>query len=151
MHLSVTFPDWSDKTMSLDDFLGKYSYTILYFYPRDNTSGCTIEAKDFSRLLSDFRSHNVQVVGVSKDSHQSHCKFMDKHGLLFPLISDPEWLLHNQFGAVGEKSLYGKKYTGTIRSTFVLDNRGKTIHQRTNVKVKWHAEEVLDYIMQNLH
>ena len=80
---------------------------------------------------------------MSKDSHKSHCNFMNKHGLRFPLISDPEWLLHKQFGAVGEKSLYGKKYIGTIRSTYILDQKGAVLHQWTNVKAGGHAEKVL--------
>jgi len=150
LDVSVSFPDGSDKSLSFSDLVKQSNYTILYFYPKDNTSGCTIEAKDFSGLVDRFSSYDVQIVGVSKDSHKSHCWFMDKHGLLFPLISDPEWLLHNQFGAVGEKSLYGKTYTGTIRSTFILDTNGDILHQRTKVRVKWHVQEVLDYVVQHL-
>jgi len=150
MIVSLTQIDGSMCSIDFSDLLQKKLYTIVYFYPKDNTSGCTLEAQEFTGLMSDFDTHRVQIVGVSKDAHISHCSFIEKYWLWIPLISDPEWLLHKQFGAVGEKSMYGKKYTGTIRSTFILDSSWKIIHQWLNVSAKWHAQIILDYVIAYL-
>jgi len=146
MIVSFTYPDGSMHSVDFFAILQKQSYTILYFYPKDNTSGCTLEAQEFTNLISEFNQYGIQIIGVSKDTHKTHCQFIEKYWLWIPLISDPEWLLHKQFGAVGEKSMYGKKYIGTIRSTFILDSSGKVIHQWLNVQAKWHAQIVLDYV-----
>lgn len=146
----LTLPDRSEKSVDFSAILSQKPYTVLYFYPKDNTSWCTVEAKEFTQLLSEFSRYDVQVIWVSKDSHKSHCGFIEKQGLEIPLISDPEWLLHNQFGAVGEKSMYGRKYMWTIRSTFILDTHGTIVHQRSNVKAWWHAQVVLDYVSTHL-
>jgi peroxiredoxin Q/BCP len=103
-----------------------------------------LEAQDFNNFLPEFARLWAQILGVSKDSHRSHCNFIWKYDLLFPLISDPEWVLHKQFGAVGEKSLYGRKYMGTIRSTYLLNQQGTILHQWNDVKVQWHVQSVLD-------
>ena len=150
MLFSITLPDWSSQEKSFADTVASSPYTLLYFYPKDNTSGCTVEAHDFSALLPDFLSHFVSIIGVSKDNHLSHCSFIEKEWLQIPLISDPEWILHKQFGAVWEKSMYGKKYIGTLRSSFLLDRKGSVLHQRSNVKPLWHAQEILSYISTHL-
>lgn len=150
MIVSLTQIDGSMYSIDFSDLLKKNPYTILYFYPKDNTSGCTLEAQEFTQFIQDFANYGIQVVGVSKDSHKSHCSFIEKYWLRIPLISDPEWVLHKQFGTVGEKSMYGKKYIGTIRSTFLLDDSWKVIHQWLNVSARWHAQIVLDYIADNI-
>ena len=119
-------------------------YTILYFYPKDNTPGCTLEAQDFTRLKADFEALGVEIFGVSKDSEASHENFCAKHGLGITLISDPDGVLHEKFGAIGEKKNYGKTYIGTIRSTFLLDSAtGEIVQEWRNVRAKGHAERVL--------
>jgi len=150
MIVSLTQTDGSMHSVDFSDLLQKKSYTVLYFYPKDNTSGCTIEAQQFTQLAEAFDAYGVQIVGVSKDSHKSHCWFIEKHWLTIPLISDPEWVLHKQFGAVGEKSMYGKKYIGTIRSTFLLHASWDIVHQWLKVQATWHAQTVLDYITTHL-
>jgi peroxiredoxin Q/BCP len=139
----IVLPDNTTLETTLDDLLSRSPYTLLYFYPKDNTPGCTTEAQDFSSLQDQFAELDVQVVWVSKDSTSSHCNFRDKHELTIPLLSDPDLTLHKQFGARGEKNIYGKVKEGVIRSTSLLDQSGTTIHSWTNVKAKWHAERVL--------
>ncbi len=119
-------------------------YTLLYFYPKDNTPGCTLEAQDFTRLKVDFENLGVEIFGVSKDSEASHENFCTKHNLGITLISDPDGVLHEKFGAIGEKKNYGKTYIGTIRSTFLLDSAtGDVVREWRNVRAKGHAERVL--------
>lgn len=150
MIISLTHTDGSMRSVDFFDLLQEKPYTILYFYPKDSTSWCTLEAQEFTQRIQEFAFHKVQVIGVSKDSHKSHCSFIEKYWLWIPLISDPEWVLHKQFGAVGEKSMYGKKYIGTIRSTFLLDTSWRVVHQWLNIQAKWHAQIVLDYVVANL-
>lgn len=121
--LTITYPGQEAQTVSFDDLLKQAPYTLLYFYPKDNTPGCTREAIDFSMKQTELTSKGVQVIGVSQDSHASHCSFHEKYGLSVPLISDAEHKLHNddRFRTRGEKSMYGKKYMGTVRSTFLLN------------------------------
>ena len=116
---------------------------ILYFYPKDNTPGCTRQAQAFSESMGKLKKAGAQVVGVSKDSVKSHCGFRDKYSLKFPLLSDPNLLAHNAFGAYGEKTMYGKKVMGTIRSTFIIDPKGKIAKVFSRVKVDGHADAVL--------
>lgn len=125
-------------------------YTILYFYPKDNTPGCSLEARTFSSLLSEFEQRGVQIIGVSRDSSDSHCSFISKQGLTIGLITDVELTLHRQFAARGEKKNYGKVYEGTIRSTFLLDSKGQILKERRNVKATGHAERVLKAIQSIL-
>ncbi len=117
---------------------------IVYFYPKDDTPGCTVEAKDFSSddAQSRLERAGVTVYGISKDTVQSHGKFRDKHGLRVRLLSDPELKVHTAFGAYGEKTMYGRKVMGTIRSTFVLRD-GRVTHAYPTVKVPGHVEAVL--------
>jgi len=107
MNITLTSGQKTTQT-TLSDLLKKSKQTILYFYPRDNTPGCSLEARDFSTHLKTFLDQGIQIIGVSKDSEVSHCKFIEKQELTIPLISDPELTLHKQFGARGEKNNYGK-------------------------------------------
>lgn len=129
-----------EKDFSLADFKGKK--VVLYFYPKDNTSGCTQEACDFRDNFNRLTS-KAEVIGVSPDSIKSHLKFKENHNLNFTLLSDPEHTLSEAFGAWGEKSMYGRKYMGIIRSTFILDENGQIQKEWRKVKVKGHVDEVL--------
>jgi thioredoxin-dependent peroxiredoxin len=119
---------------------------VVYFYPKDSTPGCTIEAIDFTKNASKFEKIGVKVFGVSRDSIKSHCSFRDKHALKIALLSDPDLTLHNAFGAFGEKSMYGKKIMGTIRSTFIVGPTGAIEKAYPSVKVAGHADAVLAFI-----
>jgi peroxiredoxin Q/BCP len=132
----------AEKRVSAKDFAGKY--LVVYFYPRDSTPGCTREAQAFHAAAKDLAKLDAAVVGVSKDSVKSHCSFRDKYSLGFPLLSDPDLALHNAFGSYGEKTMYGKKIMGTIRSTFILDPEGKVVRVFPNVKVDGHVDAILD-------
>ena len=116
---------------------------VLYFYPKDDTSGCTVEAKDFSGLAGEFRKLRAAVVGVSPDSVGSHAKFRRKHGLDVQLASDEEKVVANAYGVWAEKSMYGRKYMGVERSTFLIDKAGRIARSWRKVKVAGHAAEVL--------
>ena len=129
-------------TVSLKDFGGKP--LILYFYPKDDTSGCTREAIDFSAATARFKKLGAAVVGVSKDSVVSHDKFKKKHDLKITLASDPEGTVVESYGSWVEKSMYGRKYMGIDRSTFLIDGKGKIARIWRKVKVPGHVEEVLD-------
>jgi thioredoxin-dependent peroxiredoxin len=136
-----------EKT-SLNDLLGKY--TVLYFYPKDNTPGCTTEACDFRDANVELQKMGVKVIGISKDSLESHQKFSDKHQLNFPLWSDPDHKLLEAFGAWGQKNRFGKIYMGIIRSTFIINPKGKIIKSWEKVKVKTHTQEVLDFLKEEI-
>ncbi len=127
--------------ISLKDLTGKP--IVLYFYPKDDTSGCTREAVAFTALLPKFSRLGVQVGGVSKDSVESHAKFKAKHDLSVVLASDPDGKVVQSYGCWVEKSLYGRKYMGIDRSTFLIDPKGKIARIWRKVKVPGHAEEVL--------
>lgn len=120
--------------------------TILYFYPKDNTTGCTQEACDFRENKNRWSS-KATVIGVSPDSIKSHINFQKKHGLDFILLSDPDHKLSEAFGVWGEKSMYGKKYMGIIRSTFLINKEGEVIKEWRKVKIKGHVDEVLNNIV----
>jgi thioredoxin-dependent peroxiredoxin len=130
------------KTHSLSEFAGKT--LILYFYPKDNTPGCTTEACDFRDEEPALKKKKAVVVGVSPDSIASHGKFRDKHGLNFLLLSDPEHTVAEAYGAWGDKVLYGKKFKGIIRSTFVIDGKGKVVDAQYKVSTKGHAASIRD-------
>jgi peroxiredoxin Q/BCP len=119
---------------------------VLYFYPKDMTSGCSVEARDFRDLHNRLKRNGAIVLGVSRDSIKSHEKFRDKESLPFHLLSDPDEKLCRQFDVIREKSLYGRKYLGIERSTFLIDGQGVLRHQWRKVKVTGHAQEVLDAI-----
>ena len=135
--------DGIEKEYSLNDFKGQK--VILYFYPKDNTSGCTQEACDFRDNINRLTSF-ATVIGVSPDSIKSHLKFKEKQGLNFILLSDPEHKLAQAFNVWVEKSMYGRKYMGIERSTFVLDENLNIIKEWRKVKVKGHVDEVIDYL-----
>ena len=119
---------------------------ILYFYPKDDTPGCTLESKDFSKLNSMINKKNTVVFGISKDSIESHLKFKKKYKLKFDLLSDEKLSVIKKYGAWGMKSFLGKKYKGVIRSTFLINSKGKIHKIWSNVRVKDHAKEVLNFI-----
>ncbi len=127
--------------VSLADFAGKT--LVLYFYPKDDTPGCTVEANEFTALAGEFAKKGAVVLGVSRDTVKSHCKFRDKYGLKVALLSDPELAVQKAYGAFGEKNMYGKKVEGTIRSTFVIGPDGKLTHVYGTVKSAGHAAKVL--------
>jgi peroxiredoxin Q/BCP len=129
------------KKVSLKDFAGKP--LVLYFYPKDDTSGCTKEAVDFSGAAAAFKKAGITVLGVSKDSVASHEKFRKKHALTIILGSDPEGAMIESYGSWVEKSMYGRKYTGIDRSTFLIDAKGKVAKIWRKVRVPGHVEEVL--------
>ena len=130
-----------DKKIQLKELRGKN--VVIYFYPKDSTPGCTTEGRDFSALHAKFRRQKTVIFGVSRDSLDSHEKFREKQGFPFDLISDPDEKLCKQFDVIQEKSLYGRKFMGVVRSTFLIDDKGKLRQEWRGVKVKGHAEEVL--------
>ena len=136
-----SLPDGNGGTVSLKQFIGKT--VILYFYPKDNTSGCTKEACDFRDNIAVISKKGAVVVGVSADSVSSHKKFADKFGLPFPLASDEKKELVKKYGVWKEKSMYGRKYLGIERTTFVIDGRGIITHIFPKVKAAGHVEELL--------
>ena len=134
----------------LISLLSSSPFTLLYFYPKDDTPGCTMEATDFTRLVPDFAELGIQIIGVSKDSEVSHAKFCNKHDLGVILISDEDGSLHEEFSVIGEKKNYGKVYVGVIRSTFLLDSTWKILHEWRNVKATGHAEKALREVKELL-
>lgn len=144
-------PDFSAKIseselIKLEDLKGKF--IVLYFYPKDDTPGCTMEAKDFNDLRHDFASINAKIIGISKDSTESHQQFKGKYCLNFDLISDKTTEICKKFGVWGEKSMFGKKYMGIDRATFLLDPDGNIAHIWHKVSVQGHAVEVLEKIKE---
>jgi peroxiredoxin Q/BCP len=133
-----------DKTIRLKDLRGKN--VVIYFYPKDSTPGCTTEGRDFSALHARFRRAGTVILGVSRDSIASHEKFKAKQEFPFDLISDPDEVLCRKFDVIQEKSLYGRKFMGIVRSTFLIDAEGKLRREWRNVKVAGHAEEVLEAV-----
>ena len=117
---------------------------VLYFYPKDDTSGCTREAQDFTALAGDFAKAGVKVVGVSRDPMKSHEKFIGKYGLAVPLVSDEDGRISDAFGTWVEKSMYGRKYMGMERATYLIGADGRVLRAWRKVKVPMHAEEVLE-------
>ncbi len=134
----------SGEEIGLDGFRGKY--LVLYFYPKDSTPGCTREAQGFTEARARLAAAGAAVVGVSKDSLKSHGSFRDKYAINFPLLSDPDLVAHKAYDAYGEKTLYGKKTMGTIRSTFVIDPEGRIVRAFRGVKVDGHVDAVLETI-----
>lgn len=137
-----SLPDQNGKTVSLGEFKG--SRVLVYFYPRDDTPGCTKEACQFNENLQAFQSAKVPVIGISADSAASHVKFRNKYGLQFPLLTDTGHKVMEEFGAWGEKMMYGKPTTGVIRSTFLIGPEGKVEKAWYSVKADGHAAKVLE-------
>ena len=149
MKIGDTFPDFVLRDENGDEFdsrLLKGTRFVIYFYPKDNTSGCTREAIGFSERLAAFDALGMTVIGVSKDSVASHRKFADSKGLKIKLLSDPDHVLLEAAGAWGTKIMYGKETTGTIRSTFVVGEDGRVEAVWKNVKVDGHVDKVLEKV-----
>ncbi|MEG3438955.1 thioredoxin-dependent thiol peroxidase [Pannus brasiliensis CCIBt3594] len=143
---SFSINNQDGKLTSLQDFAGKW--LVLYFYPKDNTPGCTVEATDFSKFSPDFAGLGAVVVGVSPDSEKSHCRFIEKQSLSIELLSDPDHQVAEAYGAWGLKKFMGKEYMGILRSTFSIDPSGNIAYIWPNVKTKGHAEAVLQKIRE---
>jgi len=143
---NFTFEIAEGKQVSLKDYAGKF--IVLYFYPKDNTPGCTIEANDFNRLLPEFVKLGTEVIGVSRDDLKSHDKFRSKYDLNFSLGSDASGDTCNQYGTWVQKSFLGKKYMGINRSTFLIDKKGKIAKIWNDVSVRNHAQDVLSAIKE---
>ena len=134
-------PDQNGNSVRLDDFAGRW--LVVYFYPRDDTPGCTIEAKEFTDLKNDFEENGAIIKGVSPDNEAKHCKFIDKHGLMIDLLADSEKSMLTNYGVWQEKSMYGKTYMGVVRTTYLIDPRVNIAEAWTKVKAKGHADAVL--------
>lgn len=141
---AFTLPDKDGNPVSLSDFAGKK--VVLYFYPKDNTPGCTRQACAFAAAYADFKTMDVAVIGVSKDSAASHQRFAEKHGLLFLLLSDPELTAIQAYGVWQEKKLYGKVSMGVVRTTFIIDEQGMIEKVMPKVKPDTNAAEILSYL-----
>jgi peroxiredoxin Q/BCP len=140
-----TLPTDGDGTLTLSDLKGQN--VILYFYPKDDTPGCTKQAIGFTENLDDFTKANTTIIGVSKDTVKKHDKFKEKHSLAIPLISDEDGTLCESYGVWVEKSMYGKKYMGIDRSTFLIDKTGTIRKIWRKVKVKDHIADVLESVL----
>ncbi len=141
--LAPLFSLKSDEGTQIDlsDLKGKN--VVLYFYPKDDTPGCTIEAQDFTKKISEFEALNCVVLGVSKDGVASHCRFVDKYNLAFNLLADETGRVCEAYDVLKQKSMFGKKYLGIDRSTFLIDKLGKISHIWRSVSVNGHVEEIL--------
>ena len=139
-------PSSNNKNFEISKSLDQY--LVIYFYPRDNTPGCTNEAKDFSKLYKEFKKLNCEIVGISKDSIESHRKFISKFKIPFHLLSDEKIIALKKYGAWGEKSMYGKKFMGIKRTTILINPKGKITKIWNNVKVKDHPKEVLNCLRE---
>lgn len=146
--LDVELVNEQEETFMLRDMLG--SWVVVYFYPRDNTPGCTVEAEGFRDYYKEFKKIGAKVLGVSKDACASHRKFIEKKELTFTLVADVEHILMEAFGTWGEKKFMGKTYLGTSRSTFLIDPQGKVARVWEKVKPEGHAEEVLQAIRDSI-
>lgn len=139
-------PSTGDKTIRLKDLRGKN--VVLYFYPKDSTPGCTLEGQDFRDLKAKFTRQNAVILGVSRDSLKSHKNFKSKQKFNFDLLSDPDEKLCKKFDVIKEKNMYGRKLLGIERSTFLIDSEGKLRAEWRKLKVKGHAQEVLDALKE---
>ncbi|MEK6831022.1 MAG: peroxiredoxin [Nanoarchaeota archaeon] len=139
-----TLKDKTGKMHKLSDIKSKY--TIVYFYPKDDTSGCTIEAVQFTGLLNNFKKNDIEIIGVSGGNDESKKKFCDKHNIKITLLSDSDFTIAKKYKVYGEKSFLGKKFLGIKRTTFVLDKNRNIIKTYNNVSPNGHAKEVLEFI-----
>ena len=140
----LTVSTTKNEALKLRDLKGKN--LILYFYPKDNTPGCTTQGQNFRDHYQTFLDANTEILGVSRESIRSHNNFINKYEFPFDLISDPDEVLCNAMDVIKEKNMYGKKYMGIERSTFIFDTNGKLIHEVRKVKVKTHVDEMLSFI-----
>ena len=143
---NFNLPNQNGNSVRLDDFAGRW--LIVYFYPRDDTPGCTVEANDFTRLKKDFEKKETVILGVSPDNEAKHCKFIDKHGLKIDLLADCEKSMLSDYGVWQEKSMYGKTYLGVVRTTYLIDPDGNIAEAWTKVKAKGHADAVLNRLIE---
>ena len=139
---NFTLPSTNKKNYSLKDSIGKY--LVLYFYPKDDTPGCTIETNDFNMILSKFKKLDCEIYGISKDSLKSHNKFKEKYKIKFDLLADEDLKVLKKYKVWGKKKFMGREFMGIIRSTYLIDKKGKVLKVWNNVKVKDHAKEVLE-------
>lgn len=149
VNLQQTVPDFElpstgDKTIRLSDLHGKN--VLIYFYPKDNTPGCTLEGQNFRDHIETFNAHNTLIFGISRDSVRVHENFKEKQQFPFDLLSDADETVCNLFGVMQLKKNYGREYMGIVRSTFLIDTEGKLINEWRNVKVKQHIDEVLEVV-----
>ena len=140
---NFTLPSTNKKNFTLKESLGKY--VVLYFYPKDDTPGCTIETNDFNKLYSKFKKLDCEVYGISKDNIKSHDKFREKYKIKFDLLSDEKKIAIKAYKVWGKKQFMGKEFMGLIRSSFLIKNK-KIVKEWRSVRVKNHAQEVLNYI-----
>ena len=140
-------PSTNKKDYSLKDSIG--NYVIIYFYPKDDTPGCKIETNDFNKLYPKFKKLNCEIIGISKDNLKSHDKFRDKYKIKFDLLADEELKVLKQYKVWAKKKFMGREFMGIVRTTFLIDKKGKIIKIWHNVKVKDHAEQVLE-ALQNI-
>ncbi len=142
----IVFPNHKEWQKDLESLVANWKYTVLYFYPKDNTPWCSIQAEEFSELIEEFNKKSVEVYWVSKDGIESHKKFIDKKWIKFPLISDPNFELHKKFWAYWEKTMFWKKYNWTIRSVIIVNEKLEIIESFINIKAKWSWQKTLDFI-----
>ena len=140
--IDFKLPSTSNNDYTLKNSLGKY--VVLYFYPKDDTPGCTIETNDFNKMLSKFKKLDCEIFGISKDSLKSHDKFREKYRIKFDLLSDEDLKVLKKYKVWGKKKFMGREYMGINRTTFLIDKKGKIIKIWENVKVKDHAKEVFE-------
>tara|TARA_B100000989_G_C19285622_1_gene362134 strand:- start:69 stop:521 length:453 start_codon:yes stop_codon:yes gene_type:complete len=140
--INFELPSTSKKNFVLKDTLGKY--VVLYFYPKDDTPGCTIETNDFNKLLTKFKRLKCEVYGISKDSLKSHDKFRDKYKIKFDLLADEELKILKKYKVWKKKKFMGKEFMGTVRTTYLIDKKGQILKVWNNVKAKDHAVEVFE-------
>lgn len=133
-----------NQTITEQDLAGKI--TVLYFYPKDNTPGCTCQAKSFSNLLPEFVKHNATIIGISKDTPEKHQKFIEKYHLQFDLLSDPTLEMHKQFGVYGPKKMFGVNTMGTTRSTFIISPTLECLYAQYKVSALKNPQEMLDIV-----
>ena len=150
LEVNQTAPEFSainqdEETVTLAQFRGKQN-VVLYFYPKDDTPGCTVEANEFSALIDDFAAADSVVIGVSKDNCAKHQKFISKHGLKVELLADTEGELCELYGTWGKRKFMGREYMGIGRSTFVIDKQGKLVEVTYKVKAKGHAQAILEIV-----
>ena len=144
--LNFILPSTNKKNFTLKDTLGKY--VVLYFYPKDDTPGCTIETNEFNKLLPKFKKLECEVYGISKDSLKSHDKFRDKYKIKFDLLADEELKVLKKYKVWKKKKFMGREFMGVVRTTYLLDKKGRILKIWNNVKAKDHAKEVLETLQQ---
>jgi len=141
---SFSLPATGEKELSLKDFQG--THLVLYFYPKDSTPGCTLEGQNFRDSYQQFRDAGADILGVSRDSLKAHENFKAKQGFPFDLLSDQDEKLCRQFDVIHEKNMYGRKFMGIVRSTFLIDGNGKLRQDWRKVRVKGHVDEILEAV-----